>query len=226
VLVAAFGEDSAIWQDAIGALAVVSFAVGNLAALRQANVKRMLAYSTIGHTGFLFTAVAVHTQAAARAMFYYLAIYSLMNIGAFALVAIRERELGRPVLIDDFRGYAYRRPLLAISMVVFMLSLAGLPPMGGFIAKITIWSSAVDTGQTYLAVVGVAATLVGLGYYLKIPFALVDRDVAVPESPYRPAFAVTSATVLATAVAVMVLGIIPGPLLDLAQTASASLIGR
>ena len=97
VLVAAFGEDSAIWQDAIGALAVVSFAVGNLAALRQANVKRMLAYSTIGHTGFLFTAVAVHTQAAARAMFYYLAIYSLMNIGAFALVAIRERELGRPV---------------------------------------------------------------------------------------------------------------------------------
>ena len=75
----------------------MSFAVGNLAALRQANVKRMLAYSTIGHTGFLFTAVAVHTQAAARAMFYYLAIYSLMNIGAFALVAIRERELGRPV---------------------------------------------------------------------------------------------------------------------------------
>jgi NADH-quinone oxidoreductase subunit N len=226
VLVAAFGEDSAIWQDAVGALAVASFAVGNLAALRQANVKRMLAYSTIGHTGFLFTAVAVHTQAAARAMFYYLAIYSLMNIGAFALVAIRERELGRPVLIDDFRGYAYRRPLLALSMVVFMLSLAGLPPMGGFIAKITIWSSAVDGGQTYLAIVGVAATLVGLGYYLKIPFALVDRDVPIPESPYRPAFAVTSATVLATAVAVMVLGIIPGPLLDLAQTASASLIGR
>ena len=186
----------------------------------------MLAYSTIGHTGFLLTAVAVHTQAAARAMFYYLAIYSLMNIGAFALVAIRERELGRPVVIDDFRGYAYRRPLLALSMVVFMLSLAGLPPMGGFIAKVTIWSSAVDAGQTYLAVVGVAATLVGLGYYLKVPFALVDRDVAVPESPYRPAFAVTSATVLATAVAVMVLGIIPGPLLDLAQTASASLIGR
>ena len=226
ILVAAFGEDSQIWQDAIGAIAIVSFVVGNLAALRQQNVKRMLAYSTVGHTGFLFTAVAVHTQAAARAMFYYLAIYSLMNIGAFALVAIRERELGRPVVIDDFRGYAYRRPLLALSMVVFMLSLAGLPPMGGFIAKITIWSSAVDVGQTYLAVVGVAATLVGLGYYLKIPFALVDRDVPIPESPYRPAFALTSATVLATAVAVMVLGIIPGPLLDLAQTASASLIGR
>jgi NADH-quinone oxidoreductase subunit N len=128
------------------------------------------------------------------------------------------------VLIDDFRGYAYRRPLLAISMVVFMLSLAGLPPAGGFIGKLTIWSAAVAAGQTYLAVVGVAATVVGLGYYLKIPFAVFDRDVPVPDTPRRPPLPATSATVVATAVAVLVLGIIPGPLFDLAQTASTSLI--
>ena len=73
---------------------------------------------------------------------------------------MREREIGRPVVIDDFRGYAYRRPLLSIAMVVFMLSLAGLPPTGGFIGKLSIWSAAVDGGQTYLAVVGVAATVV------------------------------------------------------------------
>jgi NADH-quinone oxidoreductase subunit N len=225
VLVVAFGQDSQIWETAVGALAIASFAIGNLAALRQANVKRMLAYSTVGHTGFLFTAVAAHSQQGTRALLYYLAIYSLMNVGAFALVAIRERELGRPVLIDDFRGYGYRRPLLAMAMVVFMLSLAGLPPAGGFIGKLSIWSAAVQAGQTYLAIAGVAATVVALGYYLKIPFAMFDREVAVPDAPHRPALAATSATVLATAVAVLVLGVIPGPLFDLAQTASKSLIG-
>ena len=224
VLVTAFGPDTHIWEPAIGALAVASFVVGNLAALRQSNVKRMLAYSTVGHTGFLFTAVAAHSVAGTRALIYYLAVYGLMNVGAFALVEVREREIGRPVLIDDFRGYAYRRPLLAISMVVFMLSLAGLPPAGGFIGKLTIWSAAVAAGQTYLAVVGVAATVVGLGYYLKIPFAVFDRDVPVPDTPRRPPLPATSATVVATAVAVLVLGIIPGPLFDLAQTASTSLI--
>ena len=225
VLVAAFGENSQVWQDAIGAIAIVSFVVGNLAALRQQNVKRMLAYSTVGHTGFLFTAVAADSELGTRALLYYLVVYALMNLGAFALVAIREREIGRPVLIDDFRGYGYRRPLLAIAMVAFMLSLAGLPPFGGFIGKLSIWSAAVAADQTYLAVAGVLATAVALAYYLKIPFAMFDRDVPVPDAPHRPAFALTSATVLATAAAVLVVGLVPGPLFDLATTASKSLMG-
>jgi NADH-quinone oxidoreductase subunit N len=214
-----------VWEVAIGGLAIASFVIGNLAALRQTNVKRMLAYSTIGHTGFLFTAVAAHSELGTRALLYYLAIYSLMNLGAFALVAIRERELGRAVVIADFAGYGYRRPLLAIAMVTFMLSLAGFPPTGGFIGKLSIWSAAVDAGQTYLAVAGVVATVVALAYYLKIPFAMFDRDAAPDDAPHRPALAITSATVLAAAVAVLVAGIVPGPLFDLAQTASRSLIG-
>ncbi len=225
VLVSAFGESSQVWEVAIGGLAIASFVVGNLAALRQTNVKRMLAYSTIGHTGFLFTAVAAHSELATRALLYYLTIYSLMNLGAFALVAIREREIGRPVEIADFAGYGYRRPMLAIAMVTFMLSLAGFPPTGGFIGKLSIWSAAVAAGQTYLAVAGVLATVVALAYYLKIPFAMFDRDAALPDAPRRPAFAITSATVLAAAVAVLAAGIVPGPLFDLAQTASRSLIG-
>jgi NADH-quinone oxidoreductase subunit N len=225
VLVAAFGQNSAIWETAMGALAIASFVIGNLAALRQTNVKRMLAYSTVGHTGFLFTAVAAHTQLATRALLYYLTIYGIMNIGAFALVELREREIGRPVLIDDFRGYGYRRPALAFAMVVFMLSLAGLPPAAGFIGKLAIWSAAVDAGQTYLAVAGVAATVVALGYYLKIPLAMFDRDVPVPEVPRHPELAATSGTVVAAAIAVLVLGVFPGPLFDLATTASRSLIG-
>jgi NADH-quinone oxidoreductase subunit N len=104
-----------------------------------------------------------------------------MNVGAFAIVAIREREIGRPVEVADFAGWGYRRPILSIAMVVFMLSLAGFPPTGGFLGKLYIWSAAVANGQTYLAIAGAIATAVGLVYYLRVPFALFDRD-AVPAS--------------------------------------------
>ena len=106
-----------------------------------------------------------------------------MNVGAFAIVAIREREIGRPVEVADFAGWGYRRPLLSIAMVVFMLSLAGFPPTGGFLGKLYIWSAAVANGQTYLAIAGAIATAVGLVYYLRVPFALFDRDAAVPAVP-------------------------------------------
>ncbi|MDX6535140.1 MAG: NADH-quinone oxidoreductase subunit [Gaiellales bacterium] len=226
VLVTAFPAESDVWQTAIGGLAIASFVVGNLAALRQTNVKRMLAYSTVGHTGFLFTAVAASSSdLAGRALLYYLAVYALMNIGAFALVLVREAEIGRPVEIADFAGYGFRRPLLGIAMVVFMLSLAGFPPTGGFVGKLSIWSAAVDGDQTYLAVAGVVATVVALAYYLRIPFALYDRDAAPDGAARTSLLAVPSATVLATAIAVVLLGIIPGPLFDLAETASRSLTG-
>ena len=180
VLSVAFPGQSDVWETGVAAVAIVSFVWGNLAALRQTNVKRMLGYSTVGHTGFLLTAVAANSNLGARALLYYLTVYATMNIGAFAVVAIRERELGRPVEIADFAGWGYRRPLLSISMLLFMLSLAGFPPTGGFIGKLYIFSAAVQNGQTYLAAAGVAATLVGLGYYLKIPFALFDRDAELP----------------------------------------------
>ncbi len=208
-----------------GGLAIVSFTVGNLGALRQSNVKRMLAYSTVGHTGFLLTAVAAHSDLGSSALLYYLTVYAAMNVGAFAVVAIRERELGRPVEVADFGGWVYRRPLLGSCMVVFMLSLAGFPPTGGFIGKLYVFSAAVHNGQTYLAVVGVAATLVALGYYLKMPFALFDRDVAVPEPASSPGLAVTGLVVAASAAAVIALGVVPAPLIDLARTASGSLFG-
>ena len=140
----------------------------------------MLAYSTVAHSGFLLTAVAAHSALGGRALLYYLTIYAAMNVGAFAIVAIREREIGRPVEVADFAGWGYRRPMLSIAMVVFMLSLAGFPPTGGFLGKLYIWSAAVANGQTYLAIAGAIATAVGLVYYLRVPFALFDRDAAVP----------------------------------------------
>ena len=148
-----------------------------------------------------------------------------MNVGAFAIVAIREREIGRPVEVADFAGWGYRRPLLSIAMVVFMLSLAGFPPTGGFLGKLYIWSAAVANGQTYLAIAGAIATAVGLVYYLRVPFALFDRDAAVP-AVARPAnFPLDAAVSVVAALVVLGFGIIPSPLIDLARTASSSLFG-
>ena len=225
VLVTAFPGQAGVWQTAVAGIAIASFAIGNLGALRQTNVKRMLAYSTVGHSGFLLTAVAAHSDLGTRALLFYLTVYAVMNVGAFGVVAIRERELGRPVEIADFSGWMYRRPLLGGCMIVFMLSLAGFPPTGGFLGKLYVFSAAVHNGQSYLAVAGVAATLVGLGYYLKVPFALIDRDVAVPEGAASAGLALTGPVVAVSAAAVLALGVVPAPVIDLVRTASGSLFG-
>ena len=225
VLVTAFPRQSDVWEIAVAGLVFACFIAGNLGALRQKNVKRMLAYSTVAHSGFLLTAVAANSAVGGQALLYYLTIYAAMNVGAFAIVAIRERELGRPVEVADFAGWGYRRPMLSIAMVVFMLSLAGFPPTGGFLGKLYIWSAAVANGQTYLAIAGAIATAVGLVYYLRVPFALFDRDAAVPAARPSAGFELSAGVSLAAALVVVGLGIIPSPLIDLARTASASLFG-
>jgi NADH-quinone oxidoreductase subunit N len=222
VVVGAFPEQEAVWTAALGGVAVASFAVGNLAALFQTDVKRMLAYSTVGHTGFLFTAVVANSAAGARALVFYLVVYAAMNVGAFAVVAVRERELGRPVQIADFAGWGYQRPVHAAALLIFLLSLAGFPPTGGFLAKLYVFSAAVDGDATYLAVAGVIATMVALAYYLRIPLALYDRE-RVPEIRRTTGFALASAAAVVCGVAVLALGIVPGPVLDLARDAGASL---
>ena len=225
VLVTAFPRQSDVWEIAVAGLVFACFIAGNLGALRQTNVKRMLAYSTVAHSGFLLTAVAANSAVGGQALLYYLTIYAAMNVGAFAIVAIRERELGRPVEVADFAGWGYRRPMLSIAMMVFMLSLAGFPPTGGFLGKLYIWSAAIANGQTYLAIAGALATAVGLVYYLRVPFALFDRDAAVPAARPSAGFELSAGVSLAAALVVVALGVIPSPLIDLARTASASLFG-
>ena len=225
VLVTAFPRQSDVWEIGLAGLIFACFIAGNLGALRQTNVKRLLAYSTVAHSGFLLTAVAAHSALGGRALLYYLTIYAAMNVGAFAVVAIREHEIGRPVEVADFAGWGYSRPLLSIAMVVFMLSLAGFPPTGGFLGKLYIWSAAVANGQTYLAIGGAIATVVGLVYYLRVPFALFDRDAAVPASVPSVNLPLNAAVSVASAVVVIGLGIVPSPLIDLARTASSSIFG-
>lgn len=226
VLVIAFGEQHRLWTVAIAVIACASLAVGNLAALVQRNVKRLLAYSSISHAGFMLIGIASFSELGARALMYYLIPYAAMSIGSFAVIAARERELGRQVEIADLAGMGWERPLLGGAMWAFMLGFAGLPPTGGFLGKFYVFSAAYDRGWLWLVIVGIAATAVSLYYYLAIIRALYMRpsaelQFAAGGSPPRDAL-LQLGVVLCLAVAV---GSFFGvqPLIDLAKHAVSTL---
>jgi NADH-quinone oxidoreductase subunit N len=175
VLVTAFPQEARLWTVAVAVIAVASLAVGNLAALVQTRLKRMLAYSSISHAGFMLIAIAADNPLGSRALLYYLIPYSAMSVGAFAVVAARERELNRPVTFDNLAGFGWERPLLGGAMTAFMLGFAGFPLTGGFVGKFYVFSAAYEHGWTWLVIVGVVATAVSLYYYLGVILAMYMR---------------------------------------------------
>ncbi len=225
VLVTAFPEHTDFWTVAVAVLVCASLAVGNLAALVQRNVKRLLAYSSVSHAGFLLIGVAANNLLGGEALLYYLIPYSAASIGAFAVVAARERELAREVALDDLAGMGWERPLLGVSLWVFMLSFAGLPLTGGFFGKFLVFSAAVKAGWTWLAIVGVVATAVSLYYYLGVIRALYMRAelrvVPVGGSPPRE-LALQGAVVVCLAITVGSFFAVQ-PLTDVARDAAEAL---
>src|SRR5438067_1622730 len=175
VLREAFPQEAHLWTIALAAIACASLLIGNLAALVQRSVKRMLAYSSISHAGFMLIPIAANNAIGARALLYYLIPYSAMAVGAFAVVAARERELAAPVTLDNLAGTGWERPLLGVSMCTFMFGFAGLPPTGGFVGKFYAFSAAYEHGWTWLVIVGVVATAVSLYYYLAVVRAMYMR---------------------------------------------------
>jgi NADH-quinone oxidoreductase subunit N len=149
--------------------------IGNLAALVQTNVKRLLAYSSISHAGFMLIGLSAGTALGGRAVMYYLIPYSAMAFGSFAIVAARERELGEPVTLENLAGFGWERPFLGVAMWFFMFGFAGLPVGGGFVGKFYVFAAAYDHGWAWLVVVGVLATLVSLYYYLGVVRAMYMR---------------------------------------------------
>ena len=175
VLNTAFPQEAHVWTVAVAVLATISLAWGNLAALVQRRVKRMLAYSSIAQAGFMLIPIAAHNPIGGKALLFYLIAYAPMALGSFAVVAARERELGREVTLDNLAGFGWERPFLGVAMWGFMLGFAGLPLTGGFIAKFYAFSAAYDRGWTWLVIVGVAATAVSLYYYLAVIRAMYMR---------------------------------------------------
>jgi NADH-quinone oxidoreductase subunit N len=222
VLVTGFPELTEYWTIAAATLAVASLAVGNLAALVQRSVKRMLAYSSVSHAGFMLIALTAASELGGRALLYYLVPYSAMSLGAFAVVAARERELGRDVTVDDLAGYGWERPLLGVAMWVFMLGFAGLPLTGGFIGKFYVFAAAYEAGWTWLVIVGVVATAVSLYYYLGVVRALFMRDQlrVVPAGGSPPREGMLQTAVLACLAITIGSFFAVQPLIDVAQRAA------
>jgi NADH-quinone oxidoreductase subunit N len=224
VLVDALPAEAHYWRPAVAVLAIVSMVVGNVAALTQRNVKRMLAYSSIGHAGYLLMAVIATSQLGARALVFYLGVYTAMTVGAFAVVAARERETGEPVTLASLRGWGFQRPFVGGAMAICLLSLAGFPPTGGFLAKVYVFGAAIRAGYTYLAIVGAITTVISLGYYLKVGLAIFDRTGAVPVRRTAPGYVTAAAAALIAAAGTVALGIYPPNLLDWAQQAATTVV--
>lgn len=226
ILVTAFPQEHQLWTIALAVIAVASLAIGNLAALVQKNVKRLLAYSSVSNAGFMLIAVSSYSALGGRALLYFLIPYGAASLGSFAVIAARERELNRAVTLDDLAGMGWERPLLGASMWVFMLSFAGLPPTGGFLGKFYVFSAAYDRGWLWLVIVGLVATAVSLYYYLAVIRALYLRPAAELQfaaggSPPRDGL-LQAGVVACTAIVIGSFFAVQ-PLIDLAEKAVASL---
>jgi NADH-quinone oxidoreductase subunit N len=227
LLVTAFPQDAYIWTRALAVIAVCSLVIGNFAALVQKGVKRMLAYSSVSHAGFMLIAVASNSSLGARALLYYLIPYAAMSLGSFGVVAARERELGVPVTFENMAGFGWERPLLGISMWAFMLGFAGFPLTGGFIGKFYVFAAAYRHGWTWLVIAGVLATLVSLYYYLGLVRAMFMRRTEdlqlAPIGGSPPRDALLQTAVFACLVVTVGSFFAVRPLIDVAKHAASSL---
>ena len=204
------------WTLAVAVVAVATMVLGNVLALAQDNVKRLLAYSSIAHAGYVLVGLAAGTPEGYGGALYYLLIYALMNLGAFGVIAYLEWDgkEGRVQTIDSLAGIGHRKPLLGVAMGIFMFSLTGFPPLGGFFGKVAVFAPAIDAGLTWLALVGVLASAVSAYYYLRVLFVFWMRpETEQAEAARRAAFDVPAASVaviVACAVLLLVIGFVPG----------------
>ncbi|MCX7835230.1 MAG: NADH-quinone oxidoreductase subunit N [bacterium] len=167
------------WQELFWWISVATMTLGNLAALPQTNLKRLLAYSSIAQAGYIFTVFTVNTQESYTALSFYLIAYLFMNLGAFAVVDWIERQTGK-VTLEQYKGYGKKNPFVAVLFSIFLFSLAGLPPLAGFIGKFLIFKALLDGNQLVLAVISVINTVISLVYYVKI-----IREMFLTEEPHQ-----------------------------------------
>ncbi|MCP4897670.1 MAG: NADH-quinone oxidoreductase subunit N [bacterium] len=211
------------WLLAAGIIAVGSQFIGNIVAIAQRDIKRMLAYSGIAHMGYVMVAIIVSGDEGGSAILVYLAAYTLMNMGAFAAVSrLSERE-DETHSIDAMAGQGWSRPVIALALTVCLFSLAGIPPLVGFTGKFVVFRAAVNGGFIWLAVLGVINSLISAFYYLRVVYVLYMQPLP-SRAPAFPASFITTATAAVAALAVLVAGLFPAPLLQAAEEAVKNLV--
>lgn len=211
ILVLYLAMPSEQWHLAVAVVAVITMVLGNVLALVQTNVKRLLAYSSIAHAGYVLVGLAAGTPEGFSGALYYLLIYALMNIGAFGVMAFLEWDgtVGRQQELDSLAGIGYRRPLLGVTMGIFMFSLIGFPPLGGFFGKYAVFAPAIDAGLTWLALIGVLASAISAYYYLRVLVVFYFKSPEdAPENVQQASFIVpTSSAAVLVLCAVLLVGL-------------------
>jgi NADH-quinone oxidoreductase subunit N len=224
----AFGDLQGDWVWVLATLAALTMTVGNLAALRQTNLKRMLAYSSIAHAGYVLVGLAAGNEAGISAVLFYLLAYAFMNVGAFAvIIAVGRFEdaNGGGETLEDISGLATRKPWLAAAMALFMLSLAGVPPLVGFMGKLYVFGAAVQADLAWLAILGVVNSVISAYYYLRVVVYMYMREEGVSEATATPVCLALQVGVGVASLAVVALGLWPAPFVELARVATAALLG-
>jgi NADH-quinone oxidoreductase subunit N len=216
------------WVQSLWLIAVLTMTLGNVAAIVQSNVKRMLAYSSISHTGYALvgfvaagsTGDAELRNTALSAVAFYLLTYAVMNLGAFAVVTLIARNGDRRTEFDDYNGIGFKAPVLSFALSLFMLSLFGMPLTAGFMGKVAVFSSALHQGYYALVIIGVLNTAISAYYYLRLIIVMFFRDRTTEWTPPAVPAALSLALVI-TVLGVLYLGIFPGRVLDIFQQSSA-----
>jgi NADH-quinone oxidoreductase subunit N len=212
------------WRPAVAALALVTMVVGNLAALAQTNLKRMLAYSSVAHAGYVLTALVAAPVVAVEAVLFYLVAYAAVNLGGFGAFASLSRHGREPLSLSDLAGLSDRHPVLAAALSFFLVSLAGVPVSAGFVGKFYLFGAAVSAGKggVALAIVGVLMSVVSAYYYLRPVVAMYMRD-PLGEDDWGKVAPLSAIALAASVGVVLVLGVYPAPLLALARQAAHAL---
>lgn len=218
VFVVAFPAFKADWSDLLWVLAVLTMTVGNITALYQTNIKRMLAYSSIAHAGYVLVGFTAGNAVGNAGVLFYMLSYAFMNIGAFAIIILVGKKGEENNNISDYAGFGFKHPLLGMCMTIFLFSLAGIPPAAGFIGKFYLFSGAIQAGYVWLAIIGVLNSAASVYFYLRVMVFMYMKD---PTEEFEwLSVSPSVALCLALSVAgVLIPGIVPGALLELAQKA-------
>jgi NADH-quinone oxidoreductase subunit N len=212
------------WMNMVAALAILSMIIGNAVAIVQRDLKRMLAYSGIAHVGYMMIAMLTIRADSVAAIAVYAITYALMNIGAFGVVSLLLKNQNDPQTLDDIAGLGFRRKFYGLALAICMFSLSGLPPTAGFISKFYIFKTAIESGHTIVAIIGILASIISVYYYLRVVYYLYMKE---PEEGYavQTVGGVFSAGALMIAViGILVIGIYPSPLFQAAGNAARILL--
>ncbi len=221
VFFTAFGPIANRWEPFVWGSAIATMVVGNFAALTQTNIKRLLAYSSIAHAGYVLVAITAHSDIGTAAAMFYLAAYALMQIGAFAVVTWFSRQGEKYVNVEDLAGLGARQPMVAAMLTIFLLSLIGVPLTGGFFGKFYIFRAALDSNLIWLTVIGLLNSAVAAYYYLRLIVVMYMKEPDTASENIGPLSAGLRVAILGSAAGTLLLGIFPSLLLDFAGRSAA-----